>query len=237
MRKTRLPALLAAFLWTWFAAAMPVHAMDPKDYPWGLDFANCVMPEYPKEAQRNEYTGKTTLQFLIRIDGSIAASMVQASSGHAELDNAAQEALSTCRFKLRLPVAPKEELWQTVMYVWTLEDYDGPVARAIDNSSCARAPYPTAARDRGMTGALVLSLLVRPDGSVHETKVVRSSGHPALDTATRTALAACRFTEGGGPAKPTTDEWITMDYVWSEDDLPKADTGPKHNITTTKKTP
>jgi TonB family protein len=189
------------------------------NYPWVLDSANCTFPEYPRAAARNEETGTTTLEFLIRTDGTIAATLVKASSGSAVLDTAAQDALAQCRFKLRVPVAPKEELWQQMKYVWTLQDSDGPLQRRLDVSTCARAPYPRAARKRDMQGTLSLGLLVRPDGSVRETRLVQSSGHPELDSATRTAMAMCRFLDG--PAKPVADEWVTMEYVWSPEDLPK----------------
>ena len=187
--------------------------------PWVLDTANCTFPEYPRAAARNEETGTTTLEFLIRTDGTIAATLVKTSSGSADLDIAAQDALAKCRFKLRVPVAPKEETWQKMAYVWTLEDSDGPLPRRLDVSTCARAPYPAAARKRDMQGTLSLGLLVRPNGTVGETRLLRSSGHPELDTATQTAMASCRFLDG--PAKPTADEWATMEYEWGPDDLPK----------------
>lgn len=203
----------------WLAMA-PAQAMAPRDYPWVMDVATCAMPAYPKEAQRHEHTGQTDFEFLVRTDGSIAATMVKTSSGHAELDDAAQDALSQCRFKLRTATVPTEPLWQRVIYVWKLEDRDDPPPqRHIDNGSCARARYPAAARNRTMTGTVHVSLLVRPDGSVSASKIAGGSGHPALDSATRTALAACRF-EGGAAAAPAADEWITVDYVWSADDLP-----------------
>ena len=196
------------------------HAMDPKDYPWIIDMANCPMPEYPKEAQRNEETGTTDLEMLVRTDGTVAASLVKKSSGHPLLDEAALATLSGCRYTLKGKAVPKEDIWQMVRYVWTLEDAATPDDRQLD-SSCMRAPYPAGARDRTMTGAMTLSLLVRPDGTVRDTRIEGGSGHPALDSATRAALARCRFTQSASAGLPAADEWITMDYVWSEDDLPK----------------
>lgn len=231
----RLFRIAAGLLLAWAAAITPAQAVAPRDYPWEMDFANCVMPQYPKAAQRNEYTGRSTLAFLVRTDGTIAASLVQKSSGHIELDDAAQEALSSCRFKLRAPTAPKEEIWQLVMYAWTLEDrVAAPPQRQLDNSSCTRATYPAGAPDRKMTGALSLALLVRPDGTVKDTRIDSGSGHPALDDATRTALAMCTF--AGGGAVPGADEWIKMDYVWSADDLPKKTDPPQAKQTGKNKT-
>lgn len=201
------------------AVAGPAQAEEPQVHPWLLDFAGCATPEYPKQAQREEHTGRVTLEFLIRTDGSIAASMIKGSSGYPELDEAAQEALSQCRFKLNVPVAPTSARWELVQYVWTLEDAEPAVVQRSIEAGCARAPYPAGAPNRTMTGSLALAFLVRPDGSVRATRIDRTSGYPALDGATRTALAACRFTDGEGAA-PTVDEWITLEYMWSEDDWP-----------------
>jgi protein TonB len=49
--------------------------------------------------------------------------------------------------------------------------------------------YPIAARERGLQGVVVLSVLVRSDGRVDAARVASSSGAAALDEA---ALAAVR---------------------------------------------
>lgn len=208
-----------------FAVAGTAAAAPVTRSAWLIDFSTCATPEYPKAAQRNEHTGTVDLEFLVRSDGTIAATLIKSSSGHLELDQAAQDALSKCRFKLQAPVPPKEDIWQPVRYVWTLEDNDGPLPRQIDPATCARAPYPARARDTNMTGSLSLRLLVRPDGTVRDTNLLRTSGHPELDNAARTAMAACRFTDGA--SKPSVDEWVTMEYVWVESDLPAQARQPK----------
>ncbi|MDZ7748061.1 MAG: TonB family protein [Halofilum sp. (in: g-proteobacteria)] len=45
--------------------------------------------------------------------------------------------------------------------------------------------YPEAARDRGLSGALVLVVAVKADGSLHEVRVQASSGQPVLDAAAK----------------------------------------------------
>lgn len=211
MKKIAL-ALLSCTLFT-----APARATE--NYPWVLDTAHCTFPTYPREAARNEETGTTTLEFLIRTDGSIAATLVKHSSGSPVLDMAAQDALARCNFKLHAAVTPREEVWQKMAYVWQLSDAEGPLQRRIDFSTCARAPYPAGARKRDMTGTVSLGLLVKSDGAVRETRLVGSSGHPELDSATRTAMSACRFLDG--PAKAVDDEWVTMDYAWTVEDLPR----------------
>jgi protein TonB len=81
----------------------------------------CARPVYPREAIRNEWTGKSTIAFLIAVDGSVKDSKIVKSSGHEILDEAAREALSLCQFKPATLDGKPKESWQPVQYVWTLE--------------------------------------------------------------------------------------------------------------------
>ena len=45
--------------------------------------------------------------------------------------------------------------------------------------------YPETARRRGLSGALVLVVGIRADGTLHEVRVRASSGQPVLDAAAR----------------------------------------------------
>jgi protein TonB len=95
----------------------PTDATQPPPAPR----KTCVMPVYPKEALRNEWTGKSTLSFLIGVDGRVKDSKVVKSSGHEILDEAAREALSKCQFKPATVDGKLQEAWHPVQYVWTLD--------------------------------------------------------------------------------------------------------------------
>ncbi len=74
--------------------------------------------------------------------------------------------------------------------------------------------YPDVSQRLGETGTVILQFLIGPDGSVMETKVANSSGHPRLDEAARQGLASlCKFKPGSvdGKAEPT---WSTLKYTW-----------------------
>jgi protein TonB len=86
-----------------------------------VDFNTCARPEYPKNSLRNEETGVTQLQFLIGADGAVKESKLSKSSGFRDLDRAAQNALSRCRFKPGMANGVAQESWTNVQYVWTLE--------------------------------------------------------------------------------------------------------------------
>jgi protein TonB len=57
-------------------------------------------PEYPEEARWEERTGATTLAFRIRPTGAPSDIEILASSGHADLDRAAVQALGRWRFQI-----------------------------------------------------------------------------------------------------------------------------------------
>lgn len=81
----------------------------------------CAKPEYPVNALRNGDSGTVTLALLVGADGKVTSSRIQHSSGHRELDRAAVNALSLCRFKPAMNNGAPEAGWAQIAYVWTLE--------------------------------------------------------------------------------------------------------------------
>lgn len=86
-----------------------------------VDSRACTKPEYPAKALRNEETGTVTLQFLIGVDGRVVESKVEKSSGSRDLDTAARNALSLCKFKPGTTNGVPEQSWTKMQYVWKLE--------------------------------------------------------------------------------------------------------------------
>jgi len=85
-----------------------------------VDFNTCDKPAYPSMSLRNEEKGVVRIQFLIGVDGRVADSRVEKSSGYKGLDNAAKNALSVCRFKPGTVDGKPQQLWTAVDYVWRL---------------------------------------------------------------------------------------------------------------------
>lgn len=81
----------------------------------------CVKPDYPANAARNGETGVVTLALLVGTDGKVAGSKIQRSSGYRDLDKAAVNALSMCKFKPAMANGVPEQAWAQLSYVWTLE--------------------------------------------------------------------------------------------------------------------
>ena len=70
--------------------------------------------------------------------------------------------------------------------------------------------YPEAARERGLSGQVVMSIGIRRDGSVESATLVKSSGQPILDQA---ALRIARIAEPYPPLPRTPDEIDVLNVV------------------------
>jgi protein TonB len=82
----------------------------------------CVKPPYPASAARNGESGTVTLALLVGADGRVTSSRVLKGSGYRELDKAAVNALSLCKFKPAMNNGVPEAGWGQIAYVWTLEE-------------------------------------------------------------------------------------------------------------------
>ena len=85
------------------------------------DASGCALPNYPSNAARNGETGTTTLALLVGVDGRVSSARIQHSSGSRELDRAAINALSLCKFKPATSNGAPEAGWAQIAYVWKLD--------------------------------------------------------------------------------------------------------------------
>jgi protein TonB len=85
------------------------------------DANGCALPNYPVNAARNGETGTTTLALLVGTDGRVSSARVQQSSGSRDLDRAALNALSLCKFKPATSNGAAEAGWAQLAYVWKLD--------------------------------------------------------------------------------------------------------------------
>jgi len=85
------------------------------------DAKSCALPDYPARAARDGSTGTTLLALLVGTDGRVTSSRIERSSGSRELDRAAVNALSLCRFQPATSNGVAEAAWAQLAYVWTLD--------------------------------------------------------------------------------------------------------------------
>jgi protein TonB len=89
------------------------------------------------------------------------------------------------------------------------------VPASFDAKTC-KAEYPKASLMNEEQGTVSMSFLVKPDGSVVDSKVDKSSGFKNLDKAAIKALSACKFKPGSKDGAPA-ETWTKVDYAWKLD--------------------
>lgn len=114
--KTLILSLVAA------AAVLPAHALatrlqDPQQV-MTVDLNACPRPAYPAAALAQRAGGKTTLEVQIGEQGRVTDARVFASSGRADLDEAALASVRGCLFHAVLATGQTPTGWLKTQYVW-----------------------------------------------------------------------------------------------------------------------
>ena len=100
---------------------------EPKTLPGRMhtavfaDANACALPDYPAAAARRGDSGTTTLALLVGADGRVSSARIEHSSGSRDLDRAAVNALSLCRFKPATENGVAQAGWAQLAYVWKLD--------------------------------------------------------------------------------------------------------------------
>ena len=91
------------------------------DYLATLDSKTpCDKPEYPRASLVNEEQGTVILSLQIAVDGKVADSKIEKSSGFKNLDKATMK-LAQCKFKPLIKDGKPELAWAKFEYIWKLD--------------------------------------------------------------------------------------------------------------------
>lgn len=78
------------------------------------------LPRYPESARRAGSQGTTVLRVRVGADGTVRSVLIERSSGHPDLDEAAREAVATWRFEPARRRGIPVELWILLPVQFTL---------------------------------------------------------------------------------------------------------------------
>jgi len=118
----------------------------------------------PKPSPKTKRKPDTSLATLIDSSRQVAS--------RAEFTRASEEVDAHYPSKRRISARTKAHAAASYMRQWVRK------VEEIGNLN-----YPSQARNRDLSGRLILEVTLRPDGSVYGTKVLRHSPYPALDQA------------------------------------------------------
>ena len=89
----------------------------------------------------------------------------------------------------------------------------GLVGPVLVTDGCESLDYPWAAQKERQQGSVLLMLLIDANGRASQSKVIGSSGYPALDEKARAGIAMCKFKPGTEHGVPT-PFWKKLRYIW-----------------------
>jgi len=87
------------------------------------------------------------------------------------------------------------------------------VGAVLNPDNCERPRLPWSAQQRQLTGHVILTVLIDVDGKVKDARVVRSSGHPALDQAALKGALDCHFVAATVDGAPV-PSWEKFRFSW-----------------------
>ncbi|MGO1001866.1 TonB family protein [Lysobacter sp. CA196] len=167
-------------------------------------------PVYPEQAIPTCASGTTVIIIDVDDDGRFVDAVVEKSSRNAHLDRAALEASRQWTYspasdeqgnkvadKIRIPVDFEEH-----ESCWTQLIPD-TLARP-EPSTVERSPprWPAIVDEKGLSGEVVVLVLLEEDGWKHEVRVGTSSGDPAIDSAAVQAAENWRYEPAVLDGKP-----------------------------------
>lgn len=160
-----------------------------------------LIAPYPVLSQRIGEQGATLLDVLVGKDGIPSSVTVARSSGSPRLDEAA---VSAVKLAWRWQPSNKDcanGVATKVQMYWNLHDAANPyssvlILRAED------ADYPADALAKGEEGLTVMTVALKDNGVVQETRLIGSSGFSDLDTKAMAIVLKHKFQPGEVDGKP-----------------------------------
>ena len=174
-------------------------------------FTNGCTRFYPASAEQAGEEGTTLVSVHVAVDGTVTEPRVSASSGHADLDNAALACVSgahTAPIKSNgVAIAAETEM----QVIWRRSFFGG--APASMPSNC-RMFYPPIAVRLNHQGDTLLAFTASADGSIKNTAIAKSSGYDELDKAAITCASAFRYRPVTLPDGKRVNVDMKTDIVW-----------------------
>ena len=178
----------------------PVNYTKPAQFPGGNEAMMQYMKDnikYPEDALKQRIAGRILLSFCVEKDGSISDIAI-VKSLHSSLEAEAVRVVKAMpkwepalvgdipeRMKLTLPVnfdlpPAASETDNKIYEVVSINPSFPGGAQALKYYLYQNIKYPADAQDRGVQGTVIVQFIINKDGSISESKILKSVD-PALD--------------------------------------------------------
>ena len=138
-----------------------------------------VAPKYPKAARIAGIEGQVVVKLMVDKTGAVSECQISKTSGHAELDKAALEAVKQYRFKPAMQGDNAVATWVAVPVIFKLNGSESEEHKKVDVMpeliNQIEPEYPDEAKTAGKEGVVVVKALISKKGKPVEIKIVRSS--------------------------------------------------------------
>ena len=199
----------------------------PEQYKAAYNIS-CEPIKYPALAKAFNKEGKTTVSFIVGLDGSTRSPEIKVSSGSDLLDSASKENIEKCKYAPATlnGVAIESVMQQSFIWRFATNKSQQTIEPPFLNlhtqvQVCKNSSYPSASWRLEEEGTSRIKVYLSKDGEVEKSEVMKSSGFRRLDEATRAMLnTQCQF-EKLKMGNETIGYSIIFEYTW---DMDKANT-------------
>lgn len=145
-------------------------------------------PAYPMSARRHGIEGVAHVSYCVRADGKVENIAIEKSSGSAELDASAIDAVKRSKFQSAKTASGKSiDSCVTAPYRFTLErkvpqTYSQKIRNAIQPHIAPTEPIEG-------NPSVEIKITTQPDGKIIDIEVVKSSGNSVWDMAAQNAVS------------------------------------------------
>ncbi len=185
---------------------------------------SCDVIKYPAFARAFNKEGKTTVSFIVAVDGTTRNPEIKVSSGSDLLDSASKENIEKCKYSpATLNGVPIESVMQQ-NFNWRLatnkstQTIEPPFLNLHSQIKvCKNIEYPSASWRLEEEGTTRVKVFISKDGGVEKSEISKSSGFRRLDEATRRLVSnECQFEKllMGNNSIPFS---IELSYTWNMD--------------------
>jgi TonB family protein len=195
----------------------------PEQYKAAYNIS-CEPIKYPAFARAFSKEGKTTVSFIVAVDGTTRNPEIKVSSGSDLLDSASKESIEKCKYApATLNGVPIESVMQQ-NFNWRLatnkstKTIEPPFLNPHSQIKiCKNIEYPSASWRLEEEGTTRVKVFISGDGVVEKSEISKSSGFRRLDEATRRLVSnECQFEKLliGNNSIPFS---IELSYTWNMD--------------------
>ena len=185
---------------------------------------SCDVIKYPAFARAFNKEGKTTVSFIVAVDGTTRNPEIKVSSGSDLLDSASKENIEKCKYAPATlnGVAIESVMQQSFIWRFATNKSQQTIEPPFLNlhtqvKVCKNSQYPSASWRLEEEGTSRIKVYLSKDGEVEKSEVIKSSGFRRLDEATRAMLnTQCQF-EKLKMGNETVGYSIVFEYTWDMD--------------------